>query len=111
MSRFSGRRLLRNNLEEYDEFFEDRNVKQITHFGTGALKYPTVGQIASLQSVERIWKVGDRYYKLAAEYYGNPRLWWVIAQYNQRPTEADVKVGDLIFIPLPLEKIMAYVTE
>jgi len=109
MSRFSNRRLLKNNLEEYEEFFEDRNVKQITHFGTGVLKYPSVGQVSTLQSVQKVWTVGDRYYKVAAEYYGNPRLWWVIAHYNKKPTEADVRVGDIIYIPLPLERIMSYI--
>tara|TARA_Y100000310_G_scaffold322106_1_gene380695 strand:+ start:1553 stop:1888 length:336 start_codon:yes stop_codon:yes gene_type:complete len=111
MSRFSNRRLLKNDLEEYEEFFEDRDVKQIVHFGTGVLKYPSVAQVRTLQSVQKVWSVGDRYYKLAAEYYGNPRLWWVIAHYNKKPTESNVSVGDIIYIPLPLEKIMSYITE
>ena len=110
MSRFSNRRLLKNDLEEYEEFFEDRNVTQITHFGTGVLKYPSAAQVRRLQSVQKVWPTGDRYYKLAAQYYGNPRLWWVIAHYNKKPTEADVRVGDLIYIPLPLERVMAYIT-
>jgi len=109
MSRYSSRRVLKNDLEEYEEFFDERDVKQITHFGTGVLKYPSVAQISTLQSVQRIWKTGDRYYKLAAEYYGNPRLWWVIAHYNKKPTEANVKIGDIIYIPLPIEKILSYI--
>jgi len=108
MSRFGNRRLLQNDLEEYSEFFRDRDVKQITHFGTGVLRYPSIAHITTLQSIKRVWAVGDRYYKLAAEYYGNPRLWWVIAQYNMMPTEADVRMGDIIYIPLPLEKVMSY---
>jgi|TARA_A100000172_G_scaffold79866_1_gene67943 nucleoid-associated protein YgaU len=111
MSRYSSRRLLKNNLEEYEEFFDDRGVKQITHFGTGVLKYPTVAQVSTLQNVEHIWKVGDRYYKLAAKHYGNPRLWWVIAHYNKKPTEADVQLGGLIYVPLPLERVLSYITE
>ena len=111
MSRYSNRRLLKNDLEEYEEFLDERGVKQITHFGTGMLKYPTVSQISRLQSVQHVWKTGDRYYKLAAEYYGNPRLWWVIAHYNKKPTEADAKTGDIIYIPLPLEKILSYITD
>ena len=108
MSRFRRRRLLRNDLDEYAEFFRDRGVTQITHFAAGPLRYPSIAQMATLQSVRRVWSVGDRYYKLAGEYYGNPRLWWVIAQYNMKPTEANVKVGDIVYIPLPLEKAMSY---
>ena len=58
MSRFSNRRLLKNDLEEYEEFFEERNVKQITHFGTGVLNYPSVGQVLTLQSVQKVWTTG-----------------------------------------------------
>ena len=110
MSRFSGRRLLRNELEEYSEFFKERNIKGITHFGTAVLKYPTVGQVMTLTSVQHVWTSGDRYYKLAAHHYGNPKFWWVIAHYNKKPTEANVRPGDMIYIPLPLEKIMSYIT-
>jgi nucleoid-associated protein YgaU len=111
MSRYSSRRLLKNNLEEYEEFFDDRGVKQITHFGTGVLKYPSVAQVRRLQNVQHIWKTGDRYYKLAAEHYGNPRLWWVIAHYNKKPTESDVRIGDILYIPIPLERVLSYITE
>ena len=51
--------------------------------------------------------MGDRYFKLAYEYYGDSKLWWVIAWYNQKPSEADVKNGDTIFIPLPLDKVLS----
>ena len=111
MSRYSSRRLLKNDLEEYEEFLDERGVKQITHFGTGVLKYPTVSQISRLQNVQHVWKTGDRYYKLAAEHYGSPRLWWVIAHYNKKPTESDANLGDIIYIPLPLEKILSYITD
>jgi hypothetical protein len=28
--------------------------------------------------------------------------------FNQKPTEADLSVGDLIYIPLPLQDILRY---
>lgn len=110
MSRYSNRRLLKNNLEEYEAFLDDRDVKQITHFGTGVLKYPSAKQISQLQTIRHVWKVGDRYYKLAAKHYGNPRLWWVIAHFNKKPTEASVEIGAVVYVPLPLEKVMQYIT-
>ena len=109
MSRYSNRRLLKNSLDEYESILDERGVKQITHFGTGVLKYPTADQVAQLQSVQHVWKVGDRYYKLASQYYGNPRLWWVIAHYNKKPTEADLEIGAVVYVPLPLEKILSYI--
>ena len=102
MSRFGNRRLLQNDLEEYSEFFRDRDVKQITHFGTGVLRYPSVAQITTLQSIKRVWAVGDRYYKLAHKYYGDSRYWWVIAWFNKKPTDQHLKTGDLVKVPVPL---------
>ena len=70
------------------------------------IEYPTVTQISSLTRVKHIWRVGDRYYKLAIDNYGSAEYWWVIAFFNQKPTEADLKVGDVVEIPLPLERIL-----
>mgnify|MGYP003344114216 CR=1 FL=1 len=36
--------------------------------------------------------------KLADEYYGDSRDWWIIAKYNLKPTEAHIQIGDIIEI-------------
>ena len=53
-----------------------------------------------------IWGVGDRYFKLAHRFYGDSKLWWVIAWFNKKPTESHVDVGDLILIPTDLDQIL-----
>jgi len=50
--------------------------------------------------------VGDRYFKLAHRFYGDSKLWWVIAWFNKKPTESHVDVGDLILIPTDLYQIL-----
>jgi nucleoid-associated protein YgaU len=45
---------------------------------------------------------------LAHKHYGDANLWWIIAWYNKKPTEAHVKMGDIITIPLPLDKVIRY---
>jgi len=40
---------------------------------------------------------------MANQYYGDVRFWWIIAWYNGAPTEANLKVGDAIEIPLNIE--------
>jgi nucleoid-associated protein YgaU len=110
-SRYDNRRLIKNDLEEYESFFEERDINYIVQYNTKSLRYPTVDQISNLTRVQHVWKVGDRYYKLASQFYGNPRYWWIIAHYNKKPTEADLTVGDIIYIPTPLEKILNYVLE
>jgi len=60
-----------------------------------------------MSTIQHVWATGDRYHKLSAIYYKNPKYWWLIAWYNQTPTEAHVKVGELIYIPMPLERALA----
>ena len=110
-SRYDNRRLIKNDLEEYEAFFEERGINYIVQYNPRSLKYPTVDQIKNLTRVQHVWKVGDRYYKLASQFYGNPKYWWIIAHYNKKPTEADLSTGDIIYIPTPLEKILNYVLE
>ena len=58
-----------------------------------------------------IWNTGDRFSKLAAEHYGDPTLWWVIAYFNKKPTDGHVKVGDQILIPEDISLVMPLVEE
>ena len=106
--RYLERRLIRNDFDTYEGLREDRGVKSIRHFRTPVLKHPTVAQIRRLSRLTHIWKTGDRYYKLAYEYYGSSRYWWIIAWYNKKPTESHIKLGQTIYIPQPLEDVMRY---
>jgi len=106
-SRYDNRTVFRNDDEHYKNFFEKRNVPLIRHYETARLLIPSPDQINSLSVVQHIWTVGDRYYKLAADYYKNPKYWWLIAWYNQTPTEAHLKLGDLVYIPMPLERALS----
>jgi len=105
-NRLDDRKVFKNSNELYERVFDERDVKFIRHYGSPKTKYPSPAQMREVQRVQHIWRVGDRYYKLAAQYYGSSTYWWVIAQFNKRPTEANVTVGDLIYIPLPLETIL-----
>jgi nucleoid-associated protein YgaU len=98
--------MFKNSEETYEEILEDRGVEFINQYGSPRLFSPSVGQRASLTRVRHIWKVGDRYYKLAIKYYGGAQYWWLIALYNKRPTEANINIGDIVVIPLPLDKIL-----
>ena len=108
----NNKRIIRINDDSlYDEFFEERKIKQVRQYLTNTMGYPTVAQRASLQTRSHTWKIGDRYYKLAHEFYGDSRFWWVIAWYNQKPTEGHLKIGDVISIPFPLSRVMRFYEE
>tara|TARA_R100001591_G_scaffold114011_1_gene127819 strand:- start:876 stop:1217 length:342 start_codon:yes stop_codon:yes gene_type:complete len=107
-NRYSNRSSAINNTAFYSQLLEKRGASQIKQFLTGQFSYPSVNQIKTLTVKKHVWKTGDHYYKLAHEYYGDPTYWWVIAIYNLKPTEAELEYGDLIFIPLPLYKVVEY---
>ena len=102
-NRYDKRRIILNDDELYEKFMENRHMRNIRQYATGTLKYPTVEEMKRLTRVRYIWKAGDRFYKLAIQHYGSARYWWLIALFNKTPTEADLNVGDLIYIPLPLD--------
>tara|TARA_R110002020_G_scaffold48694_9_gene138767 strand:- start:271 stop:516 length:246 start_codon:yes stop_codon:yes gene_type:complete len=77
-------------------------------YTTPALGYPTVKQIGTLVIESRIWAIGSSYAKLAHEFYGDSELWWVIAWFNKKPAEFMMKVGDIVSIPTPVERVLGY---
>jgi len=107
-SRYGGRTIGVNDEEQYSDLFKKRKVNFIKQYFTGELKAPTADQIMELRPIPHLWAEGSRYYKLAAQYYNDPTLWWVIAWYNQAPTEAHVKVGDVVEVPTPLDTILRF---
>ena len=97
-----------NNNELYEDVFEDRDVNFIEQYRTGLLSHPTIEQRARIQTIQYVWKLGDNYAKLAQKHYGDSKLWWVLAWYNKKPTDALIKVGDTIRIPQPINKILEF---
>ena len=106
--RYLGRMRLYNADPLYKKMFEDRGVTRVLQYATPELRYPTVEEIGDLHTVSHEWKLGDRYWKLANKYYGDPKLWWVIARFNMRPTESHFKGGDVIYIPFPVDRLLDY---
>ena len=44
--------------------------------------------------------------KLAHQFYGDFKQWWVIAGFNKKPTESHVKMGDTIRIPKDISEAL-----
>jgi len=99
MSRYGLRDTIENRAKRYKNIFKDRGVKVIKHFSAPKFFILTDEQIQNIRVEPLIWKLGDRFYKLADKEYGDPNLWWVIAFYNRKPTDFHVKLGETVFIP------------
>ena len=102
MSRYNNRRKGSNSEEMYETILEERGVKEIIQYTTPTLKYPTDEEALRIRTVDYTWRQGDRFWRLAARHYGDPNLWWVIAQFNKKPIEGLLAPGDVIKIPLNL---------
>ena len=86
----------------YEDVLEARGTRQIVQYTTPALKFPAPEDYRRIQTVDHVWKNGDKFWRIAAQRYGDPKLWWLIAQFNQKPTEHHVIAGEIIKIPLDL---------
>jgi len=100
MSRYNSRTRGINKNEQWEKILEERGVKEIEQYTTPRLKNPTEEQLSRIQTRDYIWKSGDRLWRLSARELGDPRLWWVLAKLNNKPTEALFEAGDIVKIPL-----------
>ena len=107
-SRYDARIVFKNRNNLYYNLLEERGLNHIVQYNSPRFKKLTPAQYRSIVRTEYIWTMGDRFYKLAAEHYGDPKLWWVIARFNMRPTESHFKGGDVIYIPFPVDRLLDY---
>ena len=108
--RLENRSLIINKSKLYkkSDIFKNRNVNHISHYSSPIIGYPTAEDMKEFNVLSHIWTTGDRLYKLANRYYGDPEYWWVLSWFNRKPLESDFKIGDVIHIPLPLEHVVSF---
>ncbi len=102
-NRLSSREIFRNDNILYDEKFKQKNLSRIEQYDTAHIRFPSNESLSSLSYDARVWKTGDRLHKVAYNTYGDSRYWWVIAQFNKKPTDHHFAVGDVYYVPLNLE--------
>lgn len=104
--RYDNRAIRTNAKEVFKEILKNRGIKKVRQYTTPIFNEITSEDRASLDKIQHLWTYGDRLYKLADQYYGDSELWWVIAWYNERPTESHFLIGDVVEVPLPLEDVL-----
>jgi len=105
MGRYDGRAIFKTNNPLYRDDLRKRGLKYFRFYETPRFEILSPFDVGEITDVGHVWSLGDRYYKLAHKYYGDSEMWWVIAWYNGKPTEAHLKIGDRIKIPTPLWKV------
>lgn len=106
-SRYLTTNILQNFSVEYAEMLQKRGISSITHYSFNRFREIKARDIPNVRVSNHIWASGDRFYKLADTYYGDPTYWWIIAYWNYTPLETDVKLGQTVKIPTPLETILS----
>ena len=109
-SRYNRREIFLNDNKKYrNVFFKDRDIEETFQYDSPKISYPTPSEIRSLNNVLLVWGATDKLYNVANKYYGSPEYWWVIAWYNKKASEAEFKVGDQFYLPLPLDAVLGYI--
>lgn len=108
--RYNNRKIISLDLsnEAYKSKILEKQRKNVVLHTTPSYKLDDTQTDLDFTFTEIYWSEGDRLYKLSNEYYNSTRFWWVIAFFNQKPTDADYKVGDLVLIPTPLENAISF---
>ena len=99
MSRNKNRKKAVNDLKFYRDLLDSRGIRQLEQYRTLVLKNY---KEESVEYFEYSWTQGDTFWKLSDKIYGDPKYWYLIARFNNSPTEAHVSIGDTIKIPINL---------
>ena len=94
-----------------ENIFARKNVDEVVQTKTLRLNEPTEEELRTeLTFVERVYGHGDKVYKYAYELYGDTEYWWIIAWFNNKPTDTHCSIGDIIHIPMPLDRALVIAT-
>lgn len=95
--RYDKRQKTNTPLENFREQEDSNEINIATHYTSPVNKMDKTKQ--DFPYSEYQWNYGDKLYKLAERFYGDPKLWWIIAHVNMKPTDSHYEVGDTIIIP------------
>ena len=101
-------RLVKNGTALYQPILSPRGKRSIFHYATPDISYPTKEQISKMQIIQHVWKQGDKFYKLAFNYYGDAELWWLIPWFNKKPLESAYMYGEIVFVPLDFDEAFKF---
>jgi hypothetical protein len=108
--RYEFREELQNESKFYSRKLKSLGVKRLTHFATPRFGTISEEEKQNIDTETVYWKINTKFYKLAHEYYGDSKLWWIIAFFNNMPTDSHANLGDVIFVPLNWEAVYNAVT-
>lgn len=96
-SRYEKRSKTFTILEDFRQQENSNEINSINHY---VLSNNIIDKTRiDFQYSEHEWKYGDKLYKIAHKFYGDSKLWWIIAHVNMKPTDSHYEPGDVLIIP------------
>ena len=106
MARYINKRVFEGKiLPTSKDLLKTRDLTNARLIETFLIKPLTVEERRKYTTRTVIWQRNTRLFKLAFEFYGDSKLWWIIGWFNQKPTDSHFSVGDEVLIPFPLDEI------
>lgn len=85
-----------NKTTPYEILLNERGLKFADLFTSGIqMKI----DYSSISYRKHVWSKGDNLFRLSNKYYGGKENWWIIAAFNQKPTDAHFNFGDVVLVP------------
>ena len=109
MPKYTGQDEVINDLEEYRFLKDKRNRREIKQYDRFVFNRKFIKSKYSV--LKHTWSQGDKMYKLSSKYYGDIKYWWLIALWNNSPTDSDYFYGQIIEIPSPINSLYREVTK
>ena len=96
-----------NNTDIVQPFLDKIGATKVNHYSLAFFGDPVDEEfLKEITVTTHIFSSGDKLSKIAYDHYGDPRLWWVLAWFNAKPTDFHCKIGDTIRIPEPLLEVL-----
>jgi len=106
MGRNIDRRIVYNDSEAVAIMLARRGKESVEHYGKIDINPIFLEDRAALNTKKHVFTIGDRLFKLAYKEYGDSQYWYLLAWWNKKPTDFHCKVGDVIYIPFPLQDVL-----
>ena len=92
--------------ERYEYLFENRDPKIIYKIAMREMNALSNEERKAINTREYTWRANDQYWKVAKRFYGDSRLWFIIAYYNKAPTDFHLQKGQNILVPMAPQVVL-----
>ena len=106
MPKYSTHKKYTNNFDSYRAILHRRGLKEAEYLNTPIMIYPSEDEIMTLKLAYEVWTSDSRVYKLSKKYYNDENFGWLILFFNKMGSEYNIKVGQTLAIPTPLDSIL-----